>query len=126
MGYLKILLVDDSSTSRMIIKRCFEMAGYFDRTFIEAGDGLEGLSALNEEKVDLIVSDLKMPRMDGNTFIKKLKRREKTAKIPVVVISSIGNKYEKDKLKAMNVLGVIEKPLSPEKLINVIGENEDE
>ncbi len=125
MGYSKILLVDDSSTSRMIIKRCFEMAGYFDCEFIEAGDGLAGLSALNEVSVDLIVSDLKMPRMDGNTFIKKLKRRDKTSGIPVVVISSIGNEYEKEKLKEMGVMGVIDKPVSPEKLIDAIGENTD-
>ncbi len=125
MAYKRILLVDDSSTSRMIIKRCFEMAGYYGCEFIEAGDGLAGLSSLNEKEVDLIVSDLKMPRMDGNTFIKKLKRREKTAAIPVVVISSIGNEYEKEKLRDNGVLGVIEKPVSPEKLLSVIGENED-
>ena len=125
MKYSRILLVDDSSTSRMIIKRCFEMAGFFDCEFVEADDGLTGLSALNDIAVDLIVTDLKMPRMDGNTFIKKLKRRDKTSGIPVVVISSIGNEYEKNKLKEMGVLGVIEKPVSPEKLIETIGENED-
>ncbi len=122
----EVLLVDDSSTSRMIIKRCFEMAGYYDIKFIESGDGLDGLSALNEHDIDLIVSDLKMPRMDGNTFIRKLKRREKTASIPVIVISSIGNNYERDKLLGIGVLAVIEKPVSPEKLIQAIGENEDE
>lgn len=125
MKISRILLVDDSSTSRMIIKRCFEMAGYFDSEFIEAADGLAGLSALNEQKVDLIVSDLKMPRMDGNTFIRKLKRREKTASVPVIVISSIGNNYEREKLLSIGVMAVMEKPVSPEKIIEAIGENDD-
>ncbi len=125
MVYSKILIVDDSLTSRMIIKRCFEMAGYYDCEFMEAADGLEGLSLLNEKEVDLVVSDLKMPRMDGTTFIRKLRRRDKTSKIPVIVISSIGNDYEKEKLKSLGVVGVIEKPLSPGKLVDTIGDNTD-
>ena len=71
MEYKKILIIDDSATSRMIIRRCFEIAEFHNSRYYEAEDGLRAVSFLQENIVDLILSDLKMPKMDGNTFIKK-------------------------------------------------------
>jgi len=121
MSYEKILIVDDSSTSRMIIKRCFFIAGYENSEFIEAEDGLAALSLLKDHPVNLIISDLNMPRMDGGTFIKRLKMKEGISHIPVLVISSIGNDAVKDDLAGPNLLAVIRKPLSPSKIIEALG-----
>lgn len=117
MKYEKILIVDDSTTSRMIIKRCFFIAGYENSEYREAEDGLAALIALQEQPVDLIVTDLNMPRMDGATFVRRLKMKEGMKSIPVLVISSIGNNAVKDELIGTNVLAVIRKPLSPLKII---------
>jgi CheY-like chemotaxis protein len=116
------MIVDDSGTSRMIIKRCFQMAGYQDSTFIEAEDGLKAMSGLNRTEVDLVVTDLNMPKMDGNTFIKKLRLIDKTRDLPVLVISSMGSEQLEAELSRENVIGIIRKPMTPEKVVEVLGE----
>ncbi len=118
----KIMIVDDSATSRMIIKRCFQMAGYQDATFIEAEDGLKAMSNLNRAEVDLVVTDLNMPKMDGTTFIKKLRLIDKTKKLPVVVISSMGNEQLEKELSEKGVMGILRKPMTPEKVTELLGE----
>jgi len=120
MKYKKILIVDDSATSRMIIKRCFEIAGFYDSEYYEAEDGLKAVSFLRRNKVDLILSDLKMPKMDGNTFIQKLNVTETTKHIPVVVISSMGSDLTEEQLLNKGVQAIIRKPLSPEKVVNAL------
>ncbi|HKK64550.1 MAG TPA: response regulator [Clostridia bacterium] len=118
----KIMIVDDSATSRMIIKRCFQMAGYQDSTFIEAEDGLKALSNLNRNTVDLVVTDLNMPKMDGATFIKKLRLIDKTKQLPVLIISSMGNERLETELEEKDVMGILRKPMTPEKVTEVLGE----
>ena len=126
MEYKDILIVDDSATSRMIIKRCFEIAGFHEAQYHEAEDGLKAVGLLQDTKVDLILSDLKMPKMDGNTFIKKLKMREVTKDIPVVVISSMGNDVSENQLLTSGVKAIIRKPLSPAKVVRVFGGKDDD
>jgi two-component system, chemotaxis family, chemotaxis protein CheY len=116
MEYKKILIVDDSTTSRMIIKRCFQFAGYQETEYFEAQDALQAIAFLQNDEVDLVVTDLQMPKMDGNTFIKKLRLNEKTNKLPVVVISSIGNDHIEKELIDIGVQAVIRKPVSPAKI----------
>ncbi|MFP4178797.1 MAG: response regulator [Spirochaetaceae bacterium] len=120
MEFQHILIVDDSATSRMIIKRCFQMAGYQDSNYYEAEDGLKAMSILQKEKVELVVTDLNMPKMDGNTFIKKLRIIDKTKDLPVMVISSMGNDMMDQELKGEGVIGIIQKPISPEKVMEVL------
>ena len=122
MKYQKILIADDSVTSRMIIKRCIEMAGFFDINYLEAEDGLQGLTILDTEKVDLIITDLKMPKMDGKTFIRTPKSGEDKKDIPVVVISSLDNSVLEERLKREGVMAVIGKPLSPAKVLEFMEE----
>lgn len=117
----KILIVDDSSTSRMITKRCLEIAGFHGIEYCEAEDGLKALALLRNERVDLVLSDLKMPKMDGTTLIKKLKLDDTTRNLPVFVISSMGNDVTEGQLEIEGVAGVIKKPLSPEKITATIG-----
>jgi len=126
MAYDKILIVDDSVTSRMIIKRCFHIAGYEKSEYSEAEDGLAALNFLKEHPVDLIVSDLNMPRMDGATFVRRLKMKEGTSGIPVIIISSMGNDALREELKETGVFSVLRKPLSPDKILDALGEGEGE
>ena len=122
MKFQDILIVDDSATSRMIIKRCFEIAGYPDAAYYEAEDGLHALQVLNQRKIDLILSDLKMPKMDGRTFIRKLRVIEKTKHIPIVVISSMGGEITETDLRMCGAQGIIRKPISPANVAEVMGE----
>jgi len=113
-----ILIVDDSETSRMIIRKCFTMTGDEDATFLEAGDGIHALSTLAGITVDLIVTDLNMPRMDGLTLLRKLRKGDRTKSLPVVVISSMGNDHLDQELKDLDVTAIIRKPLTPAKIRN--------
>lgn len=111
-----ILIVDDSETSRMIIRKCFTMTGDEDSTFLEAGDGIHALSMLSLRSVDLVVTDLNMPRMDGLTLLRKLRKGDRTKTLPVVVISSMGNDHLDQELKDLAVTAIIRKPLTPAKV----------
>ena len=122
MKFQDILIVDDSATSRMIIKRCFEIAGFPDASYHEAEDGLQALAVLGENKIDLILSDLKMPKMDGRTFIRKLRILEKTKHIPVVVISSMGGEVTESDLRQCGAQGIMRKPISPANVSEVMEE----
>lgn len=122
MSITKILIVDDSATSRMIIKRCLELAGYRECSYFEAEDGLKALSLLGGQPVDLIVTDIKMPKMDGVTFIRKVKINDSIGDTPIIVISSLGNEALEDQLQEAGVKAVIKKPISPAKIVEALGE----
>ena len=122
MEFHHILIVDDSSTSRMIIERCFQIAGYANASYYFAENGLDAFTSLECNKtVDLIVTDLNMPKMDGENFIKKLKIDKRTGVIPVLVISSVGDGAVEKILNELGVLGIIKKPISPAKILGVLG-----
>lgn len=123
--YRSVLLVDDSATSRMIIQRCVEMCGFEVGRFVEAENGIDALTALDESgEIDLIFSDINMPKMDGTTFIKLIKNRATTREIPVVVTSSIAASSIEGEMKRLGVTGIIQKPVSPEKILASLGGTE--
>jgi len=70
-----VIIADDSATARMIIKRCLEVAGVVEGKFYEASDGVEALKLAKENEVDLMVTDLNMPNMDGWALLKKDKSK---------------------------------------------------
>lgn len=114
-----ILIVDDSETSRMIIRKCFSMTGFEEATFLDADDGIRALSILADASVDLVVTDLNMPRMDGVTLVRKLRNGERTRNLPVVVISSMGNDHLEAELHGLGVVAILRKPLTPAKIRNL-------
>jgi len=82
----RIAIADDSVDARRLIRRILQSQGDF--TIFEAGDGQEALTLIQEEKPDLIILDLMMPKMDGFAVIDNLKRNPETANIPVIVASA--------------------------------------
>lgn len=117
-----ILIVDDSSTSRMIIQRCFQIAGYDTAKYFFAENGLEAFTVLQGEvPIDLVVTDLNMPKMDGENFIKKLKTIRDIGDLPIYVITSTADDQTEKELRDMGILGIIKKPVSPAKILEIIG-----
>jgi len=115
-----LLIVDDSLTARSYIKRCCEVAGYKDSEYLEAGNGEEALCILEKNKVDLLITDLNMPKMNGKSLIKYMKSSMRFNEIPVVVISSTADNVKKDELISNGATEVISKPLSPMVLAKII------
>ncbi|MFH2064296.1 MAG: response regulator [Pseudomonadota bacterium] len=109
----RIIIADDSATARMIIKRCFEIAGCHEANFAEAANGLEVLKLLKETPADLIASDLNMPEMDGMELLQRIKSSPQFRNIPVIIISSSANPKMIGELKSMGVFAILNKPLSP-------------
>jgi len=85
------LIVDDSSVMRKIVERSLRQAGIELTKVIEAGNGTEALSALQENKVDLILCDINMPVMDGLEFVKQLPNVANGKGVPVVMITTEGS-----------------------------------
>ena len=82
----EILIVDDSSTSRIIIQRCVEMAGFAVGTVLFAENGLDAISLIKDNpRLDLIITDINMPKMDGQTLVRLVKSNPETAKIKLIV-----------------------------------------
>lgn len=121
--FRSVLIVDDSSTSRMIVQRCLEMAGFSESRFTFAENGLDALGVLrkNPGSYDLIVTDLNMPKMDGRTFVRLVKKDPLTATITVLVVSSIADGEAEVELTGQGAVAVIKKPVSPAKIAGALG-----
>ena len=113
------LIVDDSSTMRKIISRSLRQAGFKVDDIFEAGDGIEGLIALGGNKVDIILSDINMPNMDGLEFVKQV--RAKGWKVPIVMITTEGGEDMIAAALGNGANASIRKPFTPEQLQEKIG-----
>lgn len=115
-----VLLVDDSSTMRKIIGRSLRQAGIdFDNIF-EAGDGLEALEVLESENVDLVLSDINMPNMDGISFLREKSTRDAIKDIPVLMISTETGEDIIGEAKSLGAVGALKKPFTPDKVNEVL------
>src|SRR3989304_3427175 len=93
-----ILIVDDKGSIRNIIKHDLEQSGY---NTLEAADGLTAIEKALKEKIDLILLDVMMPKVDGLTVCKRLRQEERTKTMPIVLCTAKGQK--EDIVSAMKV-----------------------
>ncbi len=89
----RLLVVDDSITSRMLLQNILEAADYQVTTSV---DGMAALTILKSEEFDLVVSDVEMPRMDGFELTKNIRDDERSAEIPVVLVTSLGSREDRE------------------------------
>jgi len=111
-----ILTVDDSPSLRMAIRIALTGAGY-DVT--EAGDGVEGLTAANGAKFDMIITDLNMPNMDGLTMIRELRKDPAQCGTPIIFLTTESDDAMKQQAKTAGATGWLVKPFVPEQLVKV-------
>jgi two-component system chemotaxis sensor kinase CheA len=91
---VRVLVVDDSITTRTMERSLFETAGYRVRV---AADGLDGWNVLQSEEIDLVVSDVDMPRLDGFELTARIRAHPKFAGLPVVLVSALETREDKDR-----------------------------
>lgn len=125
MSY-SILIVDDSMPMRTVLKKSLSAAGYGGSRILEASNGIEALTVLAGDWVDLIMTDYNMPEMNGLSFLKQAKTEALFKEIPVIVISTEGNESRIKEFKEAGAAGYITKPFTPENLrdliVSIIGE----
>ena len=110
-----ILIVDDSKTVRNLVAFIMKKEGF---TVTSAEDGLDGLEKLySMEQVDLVISDVNMPRMDGFTFIKTVREQEAYRDLPIVVLSTEGQEKDIQQGLGLGANMYMVKPAQPEKLV---------
>ncbi len=113
-----ILIVDDSTSLRTVVKLALQRAGY---DVLEASDGKQGLEQLDRApKVNLIVSDVNMPNMDGITFLTQVKQRPRHKFTPVIMLTTEGQEARKAQGKAAGARAWITKPFDPPRLLDAV------
>ena len=115
----KILIVDDSATTRAVIRRTINLAGV-GATLEEAADGQAAIELLKVVPFDLVLADLHMPGMSGIDLIRRMFADPELRSVPVLLITAEPNQARLDELKRDGVRGYIRKPFTPEGIRNVI------
>lgn len=111
-----ILSVDDSASIRQMVKFTLSKEGY---NVIEACDGKDALAKAGSNAIDMVVTDLNMPNMDGITLIKELRAQAKFKFIPIIMLTTESQDSKKSEGKAAGATGWIVKPFKPEQLVTV-------
>jgi two-component system, OmpR family, alkaline phosphatase synthesis response regulator PhoP len=112
-----ILLVDDNADLAKMLKIRIEYEGY---EFLYAGDGKELLNLLKTKKPDVILLDIMLPNMDGYSALREMRKNEKHADMPVIILSAKEKKNMVDLFALENVAFFIEKPFDIKELMEKI------
>ena len=112
-----ILIVDDSKTTRQVLNFSLTDAGF---KITEAVDGLDAMHFLEKEQFDLLISDLKMPRMDGLELTRKVRTMDQYKYTPIIILTTECADEKKQEGKQAGASCWIVKPFQPEQLLQVI------
>lgn len=113
----KALTVDDSKTMRDMVSFTLKGAGF---EVIEAEDGKDAITKLSGQKVDVILTDLNMPNMNGFELIRALRADAGYKFTPILMLTTEGDENKKQEGKSAGATGWIVKPFNPEKLVQVV------
>jgi two-component system chemotaxis response regulator CheY len=113
---LNIMIVDDSPVMRVFLRKVVQLTGLPVGEYCEAGDGEAALETLRERWVDLVLTDINMPRMNGEELVRQLENDELLRDIPVIVVSTDSSHGRKELMLKLGARGYISKPFLPETL----------
>jgi len=123
----RLMIVDDSPVMRAFVRRTIQVSGLATSGYVEAANGLDALVQLRaaaqrpeEPMVDLILTDINMPVMDGEGLLERLKSDPVLSVIPVVVVSTDSTDQRVGDLMRLGACGYVRKPFPPEKLSAVL------
>ncbi|WP_054029675.1 response regulator [Desulfatitalea tepidiphila] len=113
----KIMTVDDSASVRQMVSFTLKGAGY---EVSEAQDGRDALNKLNGAGVQMVITDLNMPNMNGLELIKALRAKPECKFMPIVFLTTESQAEKKNEAKAAGATGWIVKPFKPDQLLAVV------
>jgi two-component system, chemotaxis family, chemotaxis protein CheY len=111
-----VLIVDDSPAMRGFVRRVLELSGIEIGTCLNASNGQEALDLLRSHWVDVILTDINMPTMDGEALLKVLEADDSLNTIPVIVISTDSTQHRVQSMLTLGAKGYVTKPFLPETL----------
>jgi two-component system, chemotaxis family, chemotaxis protein CheY len=117
---LNILIVDDSATMRMVIRRVIDLTEVPIGTIYEANNGVEAISILETCTVHAVFTDINMPVMNGHQLLLEIAQRQQWNDILRIVISTDGSRLRQAEVKELNVNLYIQKPFRPEVVRNAL------
>ncbi|MEW6563532.1 MAG: response regulator [Pseudomonadota bacterium] len=112
-----ILVVDDSASLRQVVSIALKGAGY---EVIEACDGMDALNKLKGTRVNLVISDVNMPNMDGITFVKEMKKLPEFKFTPVIMLTTEGQESKKQEGQAAGAKAWVVKPFQPPQMLAAV------
>jgi len=113
----RIMTVDDSATIRQMLSFTLSDAGY---EVIEAIDGKDAFEKLRDNPVNMVITDLNMPQMDGIELIREVRKDPANRFVPIIMLTTESQEKKKQEGKAAGASGWIVKPFSPEQLLAVV------
>ncbi|WP_333656084.1 response regulator [Dissulfurispira sp.] len=112
-----VLIVDDSASMRQLVSFALRDAGY---DVIDAINGKDAMRKLNGTKIEMVITDLNMPEMDGIEFIKQVRNNPGYKFTPIVMLTTESQEAKKQEGKQAGASGWIVKPFTPEQLIDIV------
>lgn len=112
-----ILVVDDSASLRQVVAIALKGGGY---DVIEACDGKDALGKLTGQKVNLIISDVNMPNMDGITFVKQVKQLPNYKFTPIIMLTTESGENRKQEGQAAGAKAWVVKPFQPQQMLAAV------
>ena len=112
-----ILIVDDSASLRQVVSIALKGAGY---DVIEAADGKDAITKLDGRKINLIVSDVNMPNMDGITLVKEVKKLANYKFTPIIMLTTESEDGKKQEGQAAGAKAWVVKPFKPEQMLAAV------
>jgi two-component system chemotaxis response regulator CheY len=111
-----VLVVDDSAAIRKILTRVLRQTGMAIQTIHEAGDGQDALALMEQHRIDLVLSDINMPKMDGLQLFGALKASPQWHNIPVVMITTEGGETKVAEAVRLGAAGYVRKPFTADQI----------
>lgn len=113
---LTVLVVDDSPAMRSFVLRVIQLSGLGIERCLEASEGQQALDLLKQTRVDVILTDINMPGMDGEEFLERMQQDPALRPVPVIVISTDSTEHRRRKMFELGAKGYVRKPFLPEAL----------
>lgn len=113
----KILVVDDALVMRQLLKAILEQEGH---SVCLAEDGTDALEFSRTNSVDMVITDINMPKMSGISLVSKLRRLDNYANIPILMVTTESAEYKKNKAKHMGADGWLQKPITEERVVKAV------
>ena len=113
----RILTIDDSTTMRDMLMLTLSSNGF---EVLQAVDGLDGLDVLGRETVDVVITDINMPKLDGYGVIQHMRERPEYDDLPILVLTTESDQEKKERARKLGATGFIIKPFNPTGLVDVL------